>query len=104
VRQYAERTAINAPLQGTAADLIKKAMIEVDRWLAGEHPAVRMIMQVHDELVFELAAGDAEPLARSIAERMCRVAVLSVPLQADYGIGDNWDRAHEGTASVRIQS
>ncbi len=93
-RQYAERTAINAPLQGTAADLIKQAMIEVHGWLSREHPDVRMIMQVHDELVFEMPTGKVEALAEPLARRMCAVARLDVPLVASMGVGDNWDEAH----------
>ncbi|HXG28943.1 MAG TPA: DNA polymerase I [Nevskiales bacterium] len=102
VRQYAERTAINAPLQGSAADLIKKAMVELQAWLSAEHPELRMIMQVHDELVFEGPQETLRKAARAIAERMCTAARLAVPLQADYGIGPNWDAAHEGTDFVRL--
>jgi DNA polymerase I len=102
VRQYAERTAINAPLQGSAADLIKKAMVELQAWLSAEHPELRMIMQVHDELVFEGPEKTLRKAARAIAERMCSAARLTVPLQADYGIGPNWDAAHEGTDHVRL--
>ena len=90
-RSYAERTAINAPLQGTAADLIKKAMIALAGWLPSH---ARMIMQVHDELIFEVPAADAERLAGDITERMCGVATLDVPLIAEAGIGDNWQEAH----------
>ncbi len=100
-RQYAERTAINAPLQGTAADLIKLAMIDLHRWLAAEAPKAHMTMQVHDELVFELPGKTAEKLAPQIATRMCKVTQLAVPLQADYGLGANWDATHEGGGSVR---
>ncbi|MGH8560563.1 MAG: DNA polymerase I, partial [Nevskiales bacterium] len=102
VRQYAERTAINAPLQGSAADLIKKAMVELQAWLSAEHAELRMIMQVHDELVFEGPEKLSRKIARPIAERMCSAARLSVPLQADYGIGPNWDAAHEGGENVRL--
>ena len=101
-RQYAERTAINAPLQGTAADLIKKAMIDLHQWLRERHPEVAMIMQVHDELVFEAPAGGIEKLARELGRRMCSVATLAVPLQADVGIGDNWDQAHNTWATVSM--
>ena len=93
-RQYAERTAINAPMQGTAADIIKRAMLIIDAWIAESQAPVRMIMQVHDELVFEVAreaAGDVTPLVR---ERMSGAAELAVPLVVDVGIGDNWDEAH----------
>jgi len=102
LRQYAERTAINAPLQGTAADLIKKAMITVDAWLQAQAPDLRMIMQVHDELVFEGPQARIEQLAPEIAGLMCRAASLAVPLVADYGVGPNWDAAHtpSGHASV----
>ncbi|MGH8441307.1 MAG: DNA polymerase I, partial [Nevskiaceae bacterium] len=94
-RQYAERTAINAPLQGTAADLIKLSMVDLDRELR-RSPRILMIMQVHDELVFEGPSAELAKLAPSLAERMCRVAQLSVPLVADWGIGANWDEAHQG--------
>ena len=93
-RQYAERTAINAPMQGTAADIIKRAMLDLDAWIAESGAPVRMIMQVHDELVFEVAreaVGDFTPLVR---ERMGGAAELSVPLVVDVGEGDNWDEAH----------
>ncbi|HZR34737.1 MAG TPA: DNA polymerase I [Nevskia sp.] len=101
LRQYAERTAINAPLQGTAADLIKLAMIDLGGWIAREAPRLRMIMQVHDELVFEGPRQQLQELAPRIADRMCRVATLAVPLVADWGIGVNWDEAHaaQGHAS-----
>ncbi len=101
LRQYAERTAINAPLQGTAADLIKLAMIDLGAWIAGEAPRLRMIMQVHDELVFEGPRAELKELAPQIAGRMCRVASLAVPLVADWGLGANWDEAHtpQGHAS-----
>ncbi len=93
-RQYAERTAINAPMQGTAADLIKRAMIVVDRWQRDTRAPVKMIMQVHDELVFEVAAGYVEAAATEIRRLMSGVAQLAVPLVVDVGSGDNWDRAH----------
>ena len=94
-RQYAERTAINAPLQGTAADLIKQAMIDIDQWLTDEHPDVRMIMQVHDELVFEIPEDRAEEMAQALARRMEAAGQgLDVPLVAEFGIGNNWDQAH----------
>ncbi|MCY4286222.1 MAG: DNA polymerase I [Thiotrichales bacterium] len=93
-RQYAERTAINAPMQGTAADIIKRAMLSLDAWIAESGAPVRMIMQVHDELVFEVAndaVGDVTPIIR---ERMSAAADLSVPLMVDIGTGDHWDEAH----------
>jgi len=93
-RAGAERTAINAPMQGTAADIIKRAMIAVDRWLRDELPAVRMIMQVHDELVFEVAEEAAEAAGERIRKEMEAVAKLRVPLAVDVGIGKNWEEAH----------
>ncbi|MFT5138196.1 MAG: DNA polymerase-1 [Arenicella sp.] len=94
VRQYAERTAINAPMQGTAADLIKRAMIEVDSFLRSNVIDARMIMQVHDELVFEVASSEAEKLQASVCEIMQGVADLAVPLVVDAARGDNWSAAH----------
>ncbi len=93
-RQAAERTAINAPMQGTAADIIKRAMIEVDAWLQGEALDVRMVMQVHDELVFEVADGLLEEASLRIRELMSSAASLRVPLEVDVGDGLNWDEAH----------
>ena len=93
-RQAAERTAINAPMQGTAADIIKRAMISVDAWLAKAGHDARMIMQVHDELVLEAAEDDVEAVVRGVTERMTAAADLSVDLVVDAGIGDNWDQAH----------
>jgi DNA polymerase-1 len=93
-RQYAERTAINAPMQGTAADLIKLAMLAVDRWIRESGLAVVMIMQVHDELVFEVRADSLEKAKAGIQEHMTSVARLAVPLVVDVGVGDNWDEAH----------
>jgi DNA polymerase I len=93
-RQYAERTAINAPMQGTAADIIKRAMIRLDEWIGREHSDVRMVMQVHDELVFELPAAQAQELAAQIRRFMSEAAQLSVPLEVDVGIGEDWDAAH----------
>jgi DNA polymerase-1 len=94
VRQYAERTAINAPMQGTAADIIKRAMIKVQAWLIENDQDCKMIMQVHDELVFEVAAGDVEPCREAIAGLMTGAATLSVSLEVDVGFGDNWNQAH----------
>ncbi len=93
-RQYAERTAINAPMQGTAADIIKLAMISTDQWLFKENPDAKMIMQVHDELVFEIAEDQLENCSNKIRELMCSAIKLNVPLLVDIGIGDNWDEAH----------
>jgi DNA polymerase-1 len=93
-RQAAERTAINAPMQGTAADIIKLAMIAVQNWLPESDLEARMIMQVHDELVFEVAEADAKALNDGVAERMAGAAQLNVPLVVDTGVGENWDQAH----------
>ncbi|MBK1647144.1 DNA polymerase I [Rhabdochromatium marinum] len=93
-RQAAERTAINAPMQGTAADIIKRAMIQVDAWIEREQPPVRMIMQVHDELVFEVQSEALDSASARIRELMQSAADLAVPLIVDVGIGDNWDEAH----------
>lgn len=94
MRNYAERTAINAPMQGTAADIIKKAMIAVDDWLQANLPDALMVMQVHDELVFDVAKSDLESLQQHVPGLMCDVITLSVPLVVDVGSGDNWDEAH----------
>ncbi len=93
-RQAAERTAINAPMQGTAADLIKKAMLVADDWIQASGADVRMVMQVHDELVFEIAEADLEQAERHIRAAMTEVATLNVPLQVAVGVGDNWGEAH----------
>lgn len=93
-RQYAERTAINAPMQGTAADIIKRAMITLDRWLAESGKTVRMIMQVHDELVFEVAEDAVPDVQAVVVAQMEAAAELSVPLKVDVGVGENWDEAH----------
>jgi DNA polymerase-1 len=104
LRQYAERTAINAPLQGTAADLIKTAMIDLQHWLDANAPAVQMIMQVHDELVFEGPEAQIREFAPTIADRMCRATTLDVPLVADYGIAANWDLAHQASGHASSAS
>ena len=93
-RQYAERSAINAPMQGTAADIIKRAMIRVDAWLRSDTPPARMIMQVHDELVFEVAEADVDAVSATVIELMSSAAELAVPLKVDAGTGTNWDEAH----------
>ncbi|GJM04907.1 MAG: DNA polymerase I [marine bacterium B5-7] len=93
-RQYAERTAINAPMQGTAADIIKLAMINIDGWLQQSAIDAIMIMQVHDELVFEVANKELEPFIEEINTRMSKNDLLSVPLEVDIGYGHNWDEAH----------
>ena len=93
-RQYAERTAINAPMQGTAADIIKRAMLAVDEWLQEESSAVHMIMQVHDELVFEVPESELARVGDRVRILMEGAAELSVPLVVDIGTGVNWDEAH----------
>lgn len=93
-RQYAERTAINAPMQGTAADIIKLAMLAVDDWLQTDQPEVKMVMQVHDELVFEVENKCLDEMARIIQQKMSDAASLDVPLVVDIGTGKNWDEAH----------
>ena len=90
----AERTAINAPMQGTAADIIKLAMIDVDAWLTETALDAKMIMQVHDELVFEVADEACETLCNDVTERMANVTELQVPLLTEVGVGANWDEAH----------
>ena len=94
LRQAAERTAINAPMQGTAADIIKMAMINVDRWLEGSDLQSRMIMQVHDELVLEVPESELAEVTQGLTELMESAAELRVPLVVDVGVGNNWDEAH----------
>jgi DNA polymerase-1 len=94
LRSAAERTAINAPMQGTAADIIKRAMIQVDAWIQDERPPVRMIMQVHDELVFEIESDAIDAASERIRGIMQGAAELKVPLIVDVGVGENWDEAH----------
>ncbi|WP_313668164.1 DNA polymerase I [Atlantibacter sp.] len=93
-RAGAERAAINAPMQGTAADIIKRAMIAVDAWLEKEQPRVKLIMQVHDELVFEVHKDDVEAVSEKIHELMENSMKLDVPLLVEVGSGENWDQAH----------
>ena len=93
-RQYAERTAINAPMQGTAADIIKRAMIAIDIRLLQQHAGIKLIMQVHDELVFEIPADQVDAATGVIRQHMEGAAELAVPLKVDIGVGDNWDEAH----------
>ncbi len=90
----AERTAINAPMQGTAADIIKLAMIDVDGWLTETALDAKMIMQVHDELVFEVADAACATLCDNVTQRMASVIELQVPLLTEVGVGANWDEAH----------
>ena len=94
LRAGAERAAINAPMQGTAADIIKRAMLDIDGWLAAHRDAALMILQVHDELVFEVDAGFVDTLLGEVERRMAGAAELRVPLVVDSGTGDNWDEAH----------
>jgi len=93
-RQGAERAAINAPMQGTAADLIKLAMIAVENWLEKEQLKTKMLLQVHDELVFDVPMDEIELLKAKLPDLMCQVAQLKVPLVVSIGIGDNWEEAH----------
>ena len=94
VRKAAQRTAINAPMQGSAADIIKLAMIDIDQWLELGDVDARLVLQVHDELVFEVKDQDAALLREGVRFRMMSAASLEVPLVVDIGVGDNWDEAH----------
>ena len=93
-RQYAERTAINAPMQGTAADIIKRAMIKIDNYLQDKQESCKMIMQVHDELVFEVKENVIDSIKDNVMKQMEAAAKLSVPLVVDAAVGSNWDEAH----------
>jgi DNA polymerase-1 len=93
-RQYAERSAINAPMQGTAADIIKRAMIAVEGWRTAQETGTRLIMQVHDELVFEIPETEVEEVIPELVSHMSGAAELAVPLRVDVGRGANWDEAH----------
>jgi DNA polymerase-1 len=94
LRKAAQRTAINAPMQGTAADIIKRAMIDIQNWLSEGSLDARMLLQVHDELVFEVSEADLALLADGVRFRMVSAAALDVPLVVDIGTGTNWDQAH----------
>ncbi len=94
MRQYAERSAINAPMQGTAADIIKRAMIAIDAWASRTGAPARLIMQVHDELVFEVPAAAVAETTAAVRECMVNAATLTVPLRVDVGAGANWEEAH----------
>ena len=94
IRRAAERTAINAPMQGTAADIIKRAMIEVDAWLQTSGLRAQVVMQVHDELVLEVHRDDVQALKDGLLPRMSAAAELDVPLLVEAGVGNNWDEAH----------
>jgi DNA polymerase-1 len=93
-RQAAERAAINAPLQGSAADIIKKAMIDINKFLNKEMPEVKMIMQVHDELIFETPRNESKEVLVTMKDMMEDAVKLEIPLIADAAIGDNWNEAH----------
>ncbi|HCB43330.1 MAG TPA: DNA polymerase I [Pseudomonas sp.] len=94
MRKAAERTAINAPMQGTAADIIKRAMIKVEAWLNDSSLDARVIMQVHDELVLEVREDQIDAVTKGLKEHMAQAAELDVPLVVEVGVGDNWDEAH----------
>jgi len=94
VRNFGERMAVNTPIQGTAADLIKIAMIRINEKLASKGLAAKMILQVHDELVFELPDRELEVMKQFVKEEMEGVVKLSVPILVDLGVGKNWDEAH----------
>ena len=94
LRKAAQRTAINAPMQGSAADIIKRAMIDIDHWLAMGELDAKMLLQVHDELVFAVKEEDLQLLVEGVKFRMTTAASLDVPLVVDVGVGDNWDQAH----------
>ena len=94
IRSAAERTAINAPIQGTAADILKMAMIDINRWIKQQEPPIKMIMQVHDELVFEVQSDFIDEAKTQISNLMSSCFIIDVPLIVDIGVGDNWDKAH----------
>jgi DNA polymerase-1 len=94
LQQHALRTAINAPMQGSSADIIKKAMLDIQAWIDKENHQIKMFMQVHDELVFELDEKMADSYATDIKELMSNALKLSIPLDVDVGIGSNWQEAH----------
>ena len=94
IRKEAERAAINLPMQGTAADIIKKAMIDINTWINAEHPDIKIIMQVHDELIFEIPQNKTDTVSHAIKRIMEHAVKLSVPLLVNIGIGKNWDEAH----------
>jgi DNA polymerase-1 len=93
-RQGAERQAINAPMQGTAADLIKMAMVVVQGWIERERLGTKLVMQVHDELVFEVPEEELSDVKPRVEELMMGVATLDVPLVVEAGVGENWEKAH----------
>ena len=91
---------MNAPIQGSAADIIKLAMIAVQKALDDQKLRTKMLLQVHDELVFELPEAEADVIGRALAARMCQVAELDIPLVVELGMGPNWDSSHEGTVTI----
>jgi len=93
-KSFSERIAVNMPIQGTAADMIKLAMIRIDRDIIDEGLGSRMILQVHDELVFEVVPGERERLGALVKEAMESALALDVPVRADIGFGENWVEAH----------
>ena len=93
-RAGAERAAINAPMQGTAADLIKLAMVDVANWLKAENLQSKLVLQVHDELVLEVPDLEVARIRAELPQRMAGVAQLAIPLLAEVGVGMNWDEAH----------
>ena len=94
LQQHALRTAINAPMQGSSADIIKKAMLDIQSWIDKENLKIKMFMQVHDELVFELDAKMSDAYAIDIKALMSNALKLSIPLEVDVGMGSNWQEAH----------
>jgi DNA polymerase-1 len=94
VRDFAERTAINTPIQGSAADMIKVAMINIQRRLEKEHLKSKMILQVHDELVFDVVKSELEQMQELVQTEMENAITLNVPIKVEMGTGDNWLQAH----------
>ena len=94
LQQHALRTAINAPMQGSSADIIKKAMLDIQAWIDREDNSIQMIMQVHDELVFEVPAEKSKEYSENLRSLMAEALKLSIPLVVDVGIGSNWQEAH----------
>jgi DNA polymerase-1 len=93
-RGFAERNAINAPIQGSAADIIKIAMVNIHRWLTKEKLQTRMILQVHDELIFDLHRDEVDIVKPKVVELMKHAVALEVPMEVEVGIGSNWLEAH----------
>ena len=93
-RAFAERAAINMPIQGTAADIIKVAMLSIDKWMREENSKSRMLLQVHDELIFELHEDEKDWVPKTIVEKMEQAIELLVPLKVEWGVGNQWLAAH----------